>query len=294
MEAPSLIDYLKSYPLYLLPKHLLSAILHRFMRIKSPAIKNTQIELFTKAFPVDMTEAEKTEASDYNDFNQFFTRSLKSEVRDLTQQEDAILSPVDGQLSEAGVINNERLIQAKGQDYTLTELLGGSASLSELFIDGTFLTIYLSPKDYHRIHMPIKGTLKQMWHVPGELFSVNNASVKTIPRLFARNERVINIFDTPAGSMALIQVGAIFVSSIETTWHGVVSPPRKKFIQHWDYTSQDISLEQCDEMGRFNMGSTVILLFAQDKIQLSEQLNSRPLSKGANVQLGNKLASINL
>jgi len=250
MQKPSLIDYLKSYPLYLLPKHILSALLHRFMRIKHPGIKNNQIELFLKAFPVNMDEAEKQHASNYED---------------------------------------EQLFQAKGQNYTLTELLGGDASLTELFRNGTFLTIYLSPKDYHRIHMPINGTLKQMVHVPGDLFSVNTSSVKTIPRLFARNERVINIFDTASGYMALIQVGAIFVSSIETVWHGVVTPPRKRFIQHWSYNNNegDISLKQCEEMGRFNMGSTVILLFAKDKIELSQELKN-----GNNIQLGNVLGSV--
>ena len=259
------------------------------MRIKHPGIKNNQIELFLKFFPVNMHETEKQHASNYEDFNQFFTRSLKPEVRQLQAQHDKILSPVDGQISETGKIENEQLFQAKGQTYTLTELLAGDASLTELFKNGTFLTIYLSPKDYHRIHMPIKGTLKQMLHVPGDLFSVNTSSVKTIPRLFARNERVINIFDTAAGCMALIQVGAIFVSSIETIWHGVVTPPRKKFIQHWSYAKDDaICLNQCDEMGRFNMGSTVILLFAKDKVELSQQLIN-----GNNIQLGNSLGTIN-
>lgn len=291
MQTPSLIDYLKSYPLYLLPKHLLSALLHRFMRIKNTGIKNKQIELFLKAFPVNMDEAEKQHASNYEDFNHFFTRSLKAGVRQIQPQDDKVLSPVDGQLSEAGKIENEQLIQAKGQDYTLTELLGGDASLTELFKNGAFLTIYLSPKDYHRIHMPVNGLLKQMLHVPGELFSVNSSSVKTVPRLFARNERVINIFDTPAGSMALIQVGAIFVSSIKTVWHGVVTPPRKKFIQHWDYCSNDddkeTRLNQCEEMGRFNMGSTVILLFAKNRVKLNQDLTS-----GNNVLLGNVLGTL--
>jgi len=289
MQKPSLIDYLKSYPLYLLPKHILSALLHRFMRIKHPGIKNNQIELFLKAFPVNMDEAEKQHASNYEDFNHFFTRTLKPDVRQLEAQDDRVLSPVDGQISEGGGIEDEQLFQAKGQNYTLTELLGGDASLTELFRNGTFLTIYLSPKDYHRIHMPINGTLKQMVHVPGDLFSVNTSSVKTIPRLFARNERVINIFDTASGYMALIQVGAIFVSSIETVWHGVVTPPRKRFIQHWSYNNNegDISLKQCEEMGRFNMGSTVILLFAKDKIELSQELKN-----GNNIQLGNVLGSV--
>lgn len=290
LDKPSLTDYFKSYPLFLLPKHWLSALMHRFMRIKNPHIKNLQIEQFIKAFAVNMSDSERYRADEFSDFNDFFTRSLNSQSRDLTPQHHKIISPVDGQISEGGQIENEQLFQAKGQNYSLTELLGGNAELSQQFSNGSFLTIYLSPKDYHRIHMPMDGTLQQMIHVPGELFSVNNSSVKTIPRLFARNERVINIFDTPAGSMALIQVGAIFVSSIETKWHGVVSPPSKKFIQHWKYhnsTAENIKFQQGDEMGRFNMGSTVILLFTKDKIKLSPELSS-----GNNIQLGNLLGDI--
>ncbi len=288
MQNTRLIDYLKSYPLYLLPKHFLSALLHWFMRIEILSVKNAQINLFIKAFPVNMQEAENASAEYYNNFNHFFTRSLKENTRNLSPQKTKLLSPVDGQISEHGSIEDEQLIQAKGQSYSLTELLGGNAELSNQFKNGTFITIYLSPKDYHRIHMPAEGKLKQMVHVPGELFSVNNASVKTVPRLFARNERVINIFETPAGTMALIQVGAIFVSSIETIWHGIVTPPRKKFIQNWQYNNQNVSLNQCDEMGRFNMGSTVILLFAENKVKLLEQLNN-----GDDIQLGNELGDIN-
>ncbi|MFK5984001.1 MAG: archaetidylserine decarboxylase [Pseudomonadota bacterium] len=287
MQKISLSDYLKSYPFYLLPKHFLSALIHRFMRIKNELVKNNQIKLFIKAFPVNMQEAVRTQAEDYVDFNDFFTRSLKADVRDLTQYNDKIISPVDGQISESGKIEDEQLIQAKGQHFSLTELLAGNAELANQFKEGTFLTIYLSPKDYHRIHMPLKGKLQQMVHVPGELFSVNNSSVKIVPRLFARNERVINIFETAAGSMALIQVGAIFVSSIETVWHGEISPPRKKFIQNWNYPNSTIELSQAEEMGRFNMGSTVVLLFAKNRIKLSEQL-----TKGDNIQLGNIIGDI--
>jgi len=278
------LNHLKTFPFYLLPKHLLSALMYRFMRIKNPTFKNKQIELFVKAFKVNMYES-LLEIDDFHDFNQFFTRSLNPACRDLTQRENQLVSPVDGELSEFGSIDNEYLIQAKGHKYTLTELLGGDPSLTKIFKSGTFCTIYLSPRDYHRIHMPIAGTLEQMIHVPGDLFSVNQASVSCIPRLFARNERVINIFSTEVGKMALIQVGAIFVSSTETVWHGEVTPPSKRFIQKWDYSDQEISLSQCEEMGRFNMGSTVILLFENDKVKFSNQL-----SVGNRIELGNHLA----
>ncbi|MBF0265398.1 MAG: phosphatidylserine decarboxylase [Gammaproteobacteria bacterium] len=278
------LNHIKTLPFYLLPKHILSALMYRFMRIKNPTFKDKQIELFIKAFDVNMYEA-ILDREDFMDFNQFFTRALNPACRDLSVRENQLTSPVDGELSEFGTINDEKLIQAKGQKYTLTELLAGDPELTRTFKSGSFCTIYLSPRDYHRIHMPIAGNLEQMIHVPGDLFSVNQASVQTIPRLFARNERVINIFSTEVGKMALIEVGAIFVSSIENVWHGEVTPPSKRFIQKWTYDKGNVSLSQCEEMGRFNMGSTVILLFEQDKINFSNQLQV-----GNRIELGNLLA----
>lgn len=282
----TLIDYLKTWPLFLLPQHFLSSLIHRFMRIKHTGFKNFQINQFIKLFNVNMSEAEHEKSTDFLDFNHFFTRQLKSDVRVDKSALDELCCPVDGAISELGDIEDEQLIQAKGHYFGLLELLGGNQSLTASFRNGKFATIYLSPRDYHRIHMPIDGTLQEMLHVPGQLFGVNKASVKTIPRLFARNERVISIFATPAGPMALIQVGAIFVSSIETVWQGVVTPPRRKQVQRWNYQEQPI-MTKAQEMGRFNMGSTVVLLFAKDAIEWNAELQP-----DLPVQMGQLLANI--
>jgi len=287
IAAASLLDYLKTWPLFLLPQHFLSAIIHRFMRIKQPAFKNFQIQQFIKLFNVNMDEAEVQSSTDFSDFNHFFTRKLKTGVRQDNTRDNELCCPVDGAISELGTIEQEQLIQAKGHYFSLHELLGGNKELTDIFRNGHFATIYLSPRDYHRIHMPIDGQLQQMTHIPGDLFGVNKASVKTIPRLFARNERVISLFDTPAGPMALIQVGAIFVSSIETKWQGVVTPPRRQQIQQWQYVEQDIKLSKAEEMGRFNMGSTVVLLFTRNRVQWNTQL-----APDTPVQMGQLLAEI--
>ena len=279
-EKATLIDYLKTWPLFLLPQHFLSSLIHRFMRIKHPGFKNFQINQFIKLFKVNMSEAEQGNSADFLDFNHFFTRQLKADVRVDKTRDNELCSPVDGAISELGDIVDEQLIQAKGHYFGLNELLAGDQLLTDTFRSGKFATIYLSPRDYHRIHMPIDGSLQEMLHVPGQLFGVNNASVKTIPRLFARNERVISIFDTPAGPMALIQVGAIFVSSIETTWQGVITPPRRKQVQRWQYQEQS-KIKKAQEMGRFNMGSTVVLLFAKDMIEWDKELQpNQPVKMG--------------
>ncbi len=271
IEKASLLDYLKTWPLFLLPQHFLSSLIHRFMRIKHKGFKDLQINQFIKLFNVDMSESEKEKSTDFLDFNHFFTRQLKANVRIDNTSPNELCCPVDGAISELGDIEDEQLIQAKGHYFSLNELVGGEQSLTETFRHGKFATIYLSPRDYHRIHMPVEGTLQEMLHIPGQLFGVNKASVKTIPRLFARNERVLSLFSTPAGPMALIQVGAIFVSSIETTWQGVITPPRRKQIQRWQYQDQEKRIK-AQEMGRFNMGSTVVLLFAKDTIEWDEKL----------------------
>ena len=273
VEKASLIDYLKTWPLFLLPQHFLSSLIHWFMRIKHTGFKNLQINQFIKLFNVNMSEAVHKNSADFVDFNHFFTRQLKADVRSDLTDHNELCCPVDGAISELGNIEDEQLIQAKGHYFNLSELLAGDQSLTDTFRNGKFATIYLSPRDYHRIHMPIDGTLQDMLHVPGQLFGVNKASVKTIPRLFARNERVISLFETPAGPMALIQVGAIFVSSIETTWQGVVTPPRRKQVQRWSYDKQNQStIMKFEEMGRFNMGSTVVLLFVKDAIEWDKEL----------------------
>ena len=285
-EQASLLDYFKTWPLFLLPQHFLSSLIHRFMQIKNVAFKNQQISLFIKLFNVNMTESLHQDINQFIDFNHFFTRQLRADARIDKTGDNELCCPVDGAISEIGNINDEQLMQAKGHHFNLSDLLAGQQSLVNIFRDGSFTTIYLSPKDYHRIHMPIDGTLQEMFHVPGKLFGVNRASVKTIPRLFARNERVISIFDTPAGSMALIQVGAIFVSSIETTWQGVITPPRQKSIQSWKYKDEE-TMKKFEEMGRFNMGSTVILLFSKNNIKWDANLQPN-----TPVQLGQRLAHL--
>ena len=194
-------------------------------------------------------------------------------------------SPADGFLSQQGKIDCERIFQAKGHHYTLTELLGGSEKLAELFRDGSFITTYLSPSDYHRVHMPLTGQLKEMIYVPGRLFSVAPQCINHIPKLFARNERVISLFDTVAGPMAVILVGAIFVGSIDTVWAGEITPPHGKKISITEYSDQDaVELHRAEEMGRFNMGSTVILLFPQDRVELDSSLvSSAPIKMGQTI-----------
>ncbi len=285
VKPASLLDYFKTWPLYFLPQHFLSSLIHRFMRIENIAFKNFQIKQFIKLFKVDMSETEIKNIEQFTDFNHFFTRQLKAECRPDTTKKNQLCCPVDGAISELGSIKTDLLMQAKGHHYSLEDLLAEDEQLSETFKDGHFATIYLSPKDYHRIHMPIDGKLQYMFHVPGDLFGVNKASVKTIPQLFARNERVVSVFETEVGPMALIQVGAIFVSSIETIWQGVVTPPRQRYVQQWQYDEQPL-FKKSDEMGRFNMGSTVILLFAKDAIKWNPELQAN-----TPVKMGQLLAS---
>lgn len=249
----------------IIPQHGLSNLVYKITRIQKPWFKNWAINTFIKKFNVDMSLAVQAKAEAYKDFNSFFTRSLKNTTRPICEK--GICSPVDGSISQIGQINNSTLLQAKNHHYDLTALLGGSETLAKNFIDGHFCCIYLSPRDYHRIHMPLDGHLREMTYIPGKLYSVNTYTAETVPRLFAINERVLNIFDTDHGSMAMIQVGAINVGSMETVWHGMITPPYGKEITTWHYDEQTISLKRGDEMGRFNMGSTVILLFEKDAIK---------------------------
>jgi len=229
--------------------------------------KNLFIKQIIKHYGVNMDEAREPDINAYKSFNHFFTRELKPSVRPLSTETNAIVCPCDGAVSQAGNITNGEIFQAKGKSFTATDLLGGDAARAEPFNDGVFTTIYLSPKDYHRLHMPLTGTLREMVHIPGRLFSVNGATVNSVPGLFARNERVAAIFDTEIGSMALVLVGAIFVSSVETVWHGVVTPPSVTEVQSWQYGDDAPTLKIGEEMGRFNMGSTIIVLFGKDKAE---------------------------
>lgn len=247
-----------------LPHHTLSKLMSKLTHSEIRWFKNLFIKQIIKHYGVNMDEAKIQDINAFNSFNDFFTRELKPEARPFSTEKNAIVSPADGVVSQAGNITAGDIFQAKGKSFTVTDLLGGSEERAAPFNDGVFTTIYLSPKDYHRLHMPLTGTLTEMVHVPGRLFSVNTATTEAVPGLFARNERVCCLFDTEAGSMALILVGAIFVSSVETVWHGVVTPPTRTSVQNWLYEDNAPTLEQGAEMGRFNMGSTIIVLFGKD------------------------------
>ncbi|MGZ8975699.1 archaetidylserine decarboxylase, partial [Methylomagnum sp.] len=252
---------------YPLPHHFLSRLIGYLTHCRNPAFKNFFIRTITKIYGVDLSEAEQPDPNAYACFNDFFTRALKPGVRPLADAPGVVAGPADGYMSQLGPITEGRIIQAKGKDYSAVDLLGGDAARAEPFMGGNFATIYLSPKDYHRLHMPLAGTLREMVHVPGRLFSVNNATAKGVPDLFARNERVVAIFDTEAGPMALILVGAIFVASIETVWHGLVTPPAGQAVRVWEYRDNPVQLGHGAEMGRFKMGSTIIVLFGKDAVE---------------------------
>ncbi|MEA3640997.1 MAG: archaetidylserine decarboxylase [Lamprobacter sp.] len=257
---------------YLLPQHALSNAMFWLTRRPWPVLIHWAIRLYVRIFRVDLSEAAEPDPRAYPSFNAFFTRRLRADARPLPSQSNAIACPVDGRVSRAGRIHNGALIQAKGRDYSLAALLGGDPSLAALFEDGLFATLYLSPRDYHRIHMPIAGRLRQTILVPGRLFSVNPTTAAAVPDLFARNERAICLFDTRAGPMAVILVGAIFVGSIETVWSERLTPPRAQAIRVDDAGDEGPSLSRGDEFGRFNMGSTVILLFAANSAHWEPQL----------------------
>lgn len=298
MNTPA-IDKPSSWPQRLLdvvmpvlPHHLLSAMMYAVARSEWKPLKRRIIHWVIKHYAVDLNEAVIKDADLYPSFNAFFTRQLESSARPVSAGAEDIVSPVDGEVSQAAPIDQGRLIQAKGRDYSLLELLGGDGKLTALFEDGCFATIYLSPRDYHRIHMPLDGHLKRMSHVPGRLFSVSQHTTETVPNLFARNERVISLFDTDAGPMAMILVGAIFVGSMETVWDGIVTPVRHR-ISSWEYapqSAQQLTLHKGEEMGRFNMGSTVILLFPKNSIAWDEIMtNGERLKMGQ--RIGGKLVA---
>jgi phosphatidylserine decarboxylase len=254
-----LLDSIYSGIQYLLPHHLLSAMVHWFMRIRIKAIKNAQISLLSEVTGVDWSESGLKSASDFETFNAFFTRELRKGARPIDPDPASFVCPCDGKISQCGRLTNDRILQAKGAHYSLRTLLANDPAAGA-FHNGFFHTIYLSPRDYHRVHMPMSGHLQRMIHVPGRLFSVAPYTVRSIPGLFTRNERVISLFETSHGPMALILVGAMLVSSMETRWSGLVTPPRGKRVTTGDWSRRDIHLEKGQEMGRFNMGSTVILL----------------------------------
>ncbi len=263
----------------IIPQHLITRIIGKLAEMKAlPWLKNWAIKQFIAAYGVNMAEAKQEDYTQFASFNDFFTRHLKPSAR---AQADGIICPVDGCVSEIGVMQNDQILQAKDHYYSTQALLGGNKELAAHFDNGNFATLYLAPKDYHRIHMPVAGRLLEMHHVPGELFSVNPYTANNLEGLFARNERVVAIFETELGKMAMIAVGAVIVGSIAVSWHGVVTPPTCKTITTWDYSEQNITLEKGDEFGYFKLGSTVIVLFEQNEITWDQSLKA-----GVTVQMG--------
>lgn len=256
-----------------LPKHLLSRFIYSVMRCESPAIRRLIIANFLRAYDVNMAEATQPDPYAYRSFNDFFTRALRPDARPIAAAADAIVSPVDGTLSQCGRIHAQSLMQAKGHQYSLTELLANDAAAIDAYRDGSFACVYLAPYDYHRIHMPFAGRLRSTVYVPGDLFSVNAATVRAVPRVFARNERVICDFDTEAGRMAVILVGALFVGSMETVHCGEINPPprRRKMPQSIE-KGAGREFAKGEELGRFNMGSTVVLLSQRDRVRWKNTL----------------------
>ncbi|MEY6431978.1 archaetidylserine decarboxylase [Thioalkalicoccus limnaeus] len=266
--------------LHLLPHHPLSRAVQWLTRRESRLVKNLLIGSFIRLFRVDLTDAQSPHAGQYPSFNAFFTRSLRAGARPLDPDPTVVLCPVDGRLSQFGPITSGQLLQAKGHRYDLTALLGHDPRLADQFAGGTFATIYLSPRDYHRIHMPADGRLQTMHVIGGRLFSVNETSTQLIPNLFVRNERLVCVFETAAGPMALILVGALFVGSIETVWSGPVTPPTDAGPPVTDQ-AETISLARGAEMGRFNMGSTVILIWPAGAVTWVDDLvPGRPMRMG--------------
>jgi len=254
-------DRLKVLPQYLLPKRALTVYAGWRASRRSGERTTKLIRGFVEKYGVDMSEAADPDISHYASFNEFFTRALKPGLRPLAAAD--LVCPVDGAVSQFGAIERDQIFQAKGHRYSTTALVGGDTALAAEFENGHFATIYLSPKDYHRIHMPCDGRLRRMIHVPGDLFSVNPLTARGVPGLFARNERVVCVFDSARGPFVLTLVGATIVGSMATVWHGVVNPPRSEQLREWRYTYQNIVLKKGDEMGRFLLGSTVVLLFPQ-------------------------------
>jgi phosphatidylserine decarboxylase len=272
---------------YLLPKHGLSRLMHALTRVRWPWLKCLTIDIFLRHFSVNMHEAIEPDPYAYESFNAFFTRALKPSARPVAADADAFVSPVDGTISQIGIIDDDAIVQAKGHRYSLLTLLAGNTELAQRYRNGHFACIYLAPYNYHRIHMPLTGVLNTTIYVPGDLFSVNTATAQHVPGLFARNERVICDFESPQTRFAMAFIGALFVGSIETVWAGEINPiPRHKCIMQLDQ-GRGMQLAKGAEAGRFNMGSTVILVVAPDRVQWLSGLQS-----GSTIQLGQRLGTL--
>jgi phosphatidylserine decarboxylase len=271
---------------YAVPHRLLSSLARRLAYSDHPRLSRWLIDTVTRKFGVDLAEAEQSDPRAYPSFNAFFTRGLKAGIRSADSDPRAVLMPADGRISQCGRIDNGRIFQAKGRSFTAAELLA-DAEAAEPFASGVFATVYLSPKDYHRVHMPASGTLLETVHVPGRLFSVGPAAVRTVPRLFARNERLVCHFDTDFGPMAVVMVGALLVSGVETVWSGIEIPRYGDAITVKDYRGAGITLERFAEMARFNYGSTVIVLLPEGIAELAPGLGAE-----TPVRLGERLATL--
>lgn len=280
--TPKFSDRVKIAIQYAMPKHALSRLVGKLAAAKMGWLTTKLINIFIKAYNINMSEAKFKNASDFATFNDFFTRELEEGARTINQDANALCYPVDGAISQQGDIVDGKLIQAKGFNYSLTSLLGGDARTAAPFQKGKFSCIYLAPKDYHRIHMPMAATLREMIYVPGELFSVNPLTANNVPDLFARNERVVTIFDTKHGALAMVLVGATIVASIETTWAGTITPPAGKDIFRWQYpaTGVDaITFNKGDEMGRFKLGSTVVSAFAPNMVEFAQDAGPETVTR---------------
>ncbi|HSV35421.1 MAG TPA: archaetidylserine decarboxylase [Ramlibacter sp.] len=266
-------------PQYLLPKRLITAFAGLVAGWRGGAITHAIIRRFIAKYQVNMAEAADPQVESYATFNEFFTRALREGVRPIANS--PFICPVDAAISQFGPIEQDQIFQAKGHSYSTQALLGGDAQLAQRFDHGHFATLYLAPKDYHRIHMPCEGRLKRMIYIPGDLFSVNPLTARHVPSLFARNERVVCVFDTPYGPFVNVLVGATIVGSIATVWHGVVNPPRTREVREWRYEGQNIELPKGAEMGRFLLGSTVVMLFPKSVITfVPDWAPTRPVKLG--------------
>ena len=264
---------------YVLPKQALTTLAGKFAAARAGGLTTRVIRWFVGRYGVDMTEAANSDIGSYASFNEFFTRPLKAGARPLAPAD--FICPVDGAISQFGAIERDQIFQAKGHRYSTTALVGGDGELAAQFQDGSFATLYLSPKDYHRIHMPCDGRLLRMIHVPGELFSVNPTTACGVPGLFARNERVVCVFESARGPFVLALVGATIVGSMATVWHGVVNPPRPGRLREWRYDDQQLRFGQGDEIGRFLLGSTVVMLFPRDTLKFNAEWSpQRPIRLG--------------
>lgn len=275
-------DKIKIALQYAMPKHAISRLVGKLAAAKMGWLTTKLIDIFINAYKINMGEAKLKKASDFETFNDFFTRELEQGARTIDPDSNALCYPVDGAISQQGDIVEGKLIQAKGFNYSLTSLLGGDSRTAAPFQKGKFSCIYLAPKDYHRIHMPMAATLREMIYVPGELFSVNPLTANNVPDLFARNERIVTIFDTEHGALAMVLVGATIVASIETTWAGTITPPAGSDIFRWQYPAKGtdaITFEKGDEMGRFKLGSTVVSTFAPNMVEFAPDAGPKTVTR---------------